>query len=171
MSLQLQIAVSGMKIIGQLGQAGQLDTLGISEADYKRLCSSTPWLPTEKHRMTAVLHSLIMGSVDALGLPRFQIPAEYMAAGICVFVHPVNIHAACIFSCTTGESELMTRGDMTTVRPEQIFALVQAMYDNVARTDARMSFERSVGLAMDAAQLATSGAGSANGAERSSRGR
>lgn len=159
MSLQLSVARSSLKIIAGLGQAGQLDTLGISEADYKRLTASGPWMPAEKNRMTSVLHSLIMGSVDAMGLPRFHVPAEYMAAAIVVFVHPVNMHAACNCAPSTGEADAMSRGDLSNnVRPEQLFSLCAALYDSSDRSDARASFERSVGLAIEAAELIGSSA-------------
>jgi len=153
MNLQYETAVAGMRMIGQLGFSGQLDASGISQADYKRFTGDAPWIGAERNRMTQILHSLIMGTVDALGLPRFKVPAEYMAAGIAVFVAPVNVHSACTYAPSTGEAELMGRGQSSAppVLPEQLFALVQQLYRNDSRASARVLFERNVGLAIEEA--------------------
>jgi len=152
MNLQYETAVAGMRMIGSLGFSGQLDACGISQADYKRFVGDAPWIGAERNRMTQILHSLIMGTVDALGLPRFKVPAEYMAAGIAVFVAPVNVHSACTYAPITGEAELMGRGvGAPPVLPEQLFALVQQLYRNDSRSSARALFERNVGLAIEEA--------------------
>lgn len=147
MSLQLKVAVSSMALVGELGNVGQLDALGVSKADYARLVGDAPWTASERNRMTATLHSLIMGSVDIMGLSRFKVPAEYMAAGIAVFVAPVNVHVACQYAPAVGEAEEMGRGaDRTKVLPEQLFALVVQLYDTDMKVSARYLFEKKCGI-------------------------
>ena len=34
--------------------------------------------------------ALLFQSLDELGLPRFTLPVEYVAAAIVAFVHPIN---------------------------------------------------------------------------------
>jgi len=156
--LQYNVAVAGMKMISNLGYLGHLDALGISRADYMRFVGDAPWLGTDRNRMTSILHSLTLGSIDALGLPRFKtLPAEFLAAAIAVFVSPVNIHVACVYAPTSGEAEILGRaGSPNSVTSEQLFALVQQLYASEERSPARALFEKKVGLAIEEAKMVIS---------------
>lgn len=145
--LQYNAAVAQMRFIGNLGYRGQLESLGISREDYVQFVGDAPWVGSMRNRMTTVLHSLMMGTLDALSLPRFKVPAELCAACISVFVGPVNVFAACTFAPSTGEADLMARGQSSiVVSPEQLYALCVLLYDSPVRTDARGMFERAVGI-------------------------
>jgi len=163
MSLSYNVATAAMKMIGHSGFLGQLDALGISMADFKKFTGDAPWTSSDRHRMTGMLHALITGTVDALGLPRFMVTAEHMAAGIAVFVAPVNIHTACIYAPSTGEAEKMARGaEVKPVKPEQIAALVGSLWESQDRSDARCLFEKRVGIEIKKVEGMVTG-GSKNG--------
>jgi len=156
MSLSKDVVVSSMSLISRLGGTGQLEASGVSKADFNKLVGDEPWLGSDRNRMTSVLHTLLMGSIDALGLPRFPLPAEFMAAGICVFVSPVNVHAACRFVAETRDAESLASQTGTqqiglpeAVKPEKIFALVCMMYDDPRRAICRSQFEKQTGLQLD----------------------
>lgn len=156
MSLSLEIANSGMQLLANLGQAGMLESSGVSREDFKRLVSPLPWLSPDRNRMTATLHTMIVGSTDALGLPRFPLPAEYIAAGIVMFVSPTNIHAACTYMARSHDAETMARQINNSqvalpepVNPERLFALVVQLYGSTSRSAARVLFEKNTGLSLD----------------------
>lgn len=152
MSLSYEVACSSMRLVANMGHKGFLDGLGISRSDFDRLIGSEPWTFSDRNRMTVVLHTLINAGVDQMGLPRFDLPAEYIAAGICMFVHGVNVQAACVFappSLSAEDSGRMAKG--ATCSDRQLFALVVQLYDCDVRTQARASFEKSTGLALERA--------------------
>lgn len=72
-----------------------LKSLGCTEADYKLIVGKRPWVGADRLRVIRVLEGLIHGMVDIMGLPKFQLPAEYIAAVVAIFVSPVNYFAAC----------------------------------------------------------------------------
>jgi len=70
-----------------------------------------------------------------------------MAAGIAVFVAPVNIAVACQYAPTTGEGEKLARGVVSSpVLPKQLFALVSMLYKEEGRSSARILFEKKCGI-------------------------
>lgn len=154
--MNYEVAVASMHVIANTGRKGFLDGLGISRSDFERLVGSDPWLGTERNRMTVVLDSLINASVDSQALPRFNLPAEYRAAGIAVFVHPVNMQAACIFAASSRPKSAEEMGRMATVDPcsaEQVFALVLQLCGSQSRNGARAQFEKNTALALDQAMV------------------
>ena len=102
--------------------------------------------------MGTCLHILINASVDALGLPRFDLPAEYIAAGISLFVSPVNVHAACVFAppCFSSEDQGRSRSPPSVgrVTSAQLFALVIQLYSSTDRISARGQFEKNTRIAL-----------------------
>jgi len=157
--MNYEVAKSSMKFLATMGKAGILENSGISRGDFDRLVGDLPWLASERQRMTTALQTLIMGSIDALGLPRFNVPAEYNAAGIAVFIHPINVHACCVFMSTTPDAESMGRKSTSQghtqvdhVQPDKLFALVAQLWSDSARTGARAAFEKNSGLALSEAE-------------------
>lgn len=151
-----QAAVSAMSILAQMGTAGHLEHLGVSRGDFDRLVSSIPWLAQDRNRMTVTLTTLMLGSIDAQGLPRYQVYAELRSAAIAMFVHPVNISAACVYMETSPDMEsLQVKSDANNlnktnhVHADQIRAMVDDLLRSDARSSARLLFERNTGLALD----------------------
>lgn len=154
MALSLRSGVAAMKFLSTLGHAGQLDSLGISSSDYARFTGDEPWLGSDRNRMTNILHSLLLGTVDAMGLPRFDISAELIAAGIAVFVAGVNCQAASIFAPSSGEAESLMRGVQSPpVKPSQIFALVVDLKGDLQCGQARILYEKNIGVAVEKAMM------------------
>lgn len=148
--MNYEVAVGCMKMISNIGREGFLDGLGVSKGDFDRLVGDAPWLGCDRNRMTSCLHALLNASVDSMGLPRFNLPAEFVAAGISVFVSPVNLHSACVFTSVQGTAEDI--GRMATVcptTPDQLFALVVQLYGSQARSAARAQFMKHTGLELE----------------------
>lgn len=155
-ALNLQIAKSGMEFIANLGRAGMLESSGVSRDDFNRLVGSIPWAAKDRGRVTLTLQTLIEGSVDALGLDRFPLPAEYIAAGIAMFVQPMNVHYACRTMAKAPTNEALSRKSQMLdsqksgfIGADQLFALVQDIYSSSARSSARSLFEKNTGLALE----------------------
>lgn len=152
MNLSLDVALGSMSFLAQLGRSGHLDGLGLSRADFDRFIGSDPWLASDRNRMSAILHTMANSSLDAQGLPRFSLPAEYLAAVIAVFVHPVNVHASCVFAPPSMSAQDAGRAGGVTAEnctSEQLFALVVQLFSNSARGNARVLFEKKTGLALE----------------------
>lgn len=54
-----------------------------------------PWSIDDRRIVRTALEKVVQDSVAYMGLPPFELPAEYVAATITVFVSPVNYMAAC----------------------------------------------------------------------------
>lgn len=148
--MNYQVAVGCMRLISNIGRQGFLDGIGVSRADFDRLVGDDPWMSVDRNRMTAVLQTVVNASVDAMGLPRFNLPAEYVAAGIAMFVSGVNVHAACVFSANGGTAEDVGRvASISPCSPEQLFSIVVQLYGTPDCSAARVQFEKNVGLALE----------------------
>ncbi|AXH76711.1 MAG: external scaffolding protein [Microviridae sp.] len=152
MGLNLDTAQGAMRLISNIGRRGFIDGIGISKAEFDRFIGDEQWMATDRNRMTVVLHTLLNASVDAMNLPRFDLPAEYIAAGIAMFVSGINTLPACIFGPQAPSAEMMGRGPAGSVQPctaQQVFALVVQLFDSPGRNAARAQFEKATGLALD----------------------
>lgn len=53
--------------------------------------------PGDRTRIKTTIEACVWGSLDALGVPRIELPAEYLASWIAILVAPVNRMTACAF--------------------------------------------------------------------------
>jgi hypothetical protein len=130
-NLRLATAYGTMKILEKGGELVQADLLGVSQEDLALATGKAPWVATDRQAVRRTLDALMFGVIDAQGLPRFELPSEYCAAIIAVFVDPCNYFAACSWiSGHVSHEELVagSRGKtpegFEKVRPEKLFALV-----------------------------------------------
>ena len=146
--LQVRVALGILGFIAQQGRKDQLDVLGISKEDFDRLTGSVVWIGQDRSRVSQVLSSVMYGSLDAIGIPRFQLPAEYVAAVISIFVHPINVHAACRFIERPPTAESIGRGvdSMDGCSAQQLFALVCQLVGSPEHSSAQLLFEKNTGL-------------------------
>lgn len=70
---------------------------GVTKLQLQKAMSPAPWIGGERAEVRRTLDSLIYASVDAAGLPRIDLPAEFVAAVLAIFVHPTNLMVACVF--------------------------------------------------------------------------
>jgi hypothetical protein len=86
--------------------------------------------------------------MDSLGVPRFQVPAEWIAACIAIFVAPINIQVACRFFEVSQTAEATGRGvdEVDPCTAKQLFALVQQLISDPDSSHAKVLFERNVGV-------------------------
>ena len=97
MTVQYQVARGSLGFLANMGRVGVLDSFGITREEFEKLTGPVPWVGTDRHRVSQTLNALMHAGADILALPRFDLNAEYVAASIAIFVHPVNVYAACRF--------------------------------------------------------------------------
>jgi len=151
--MQYQVARGTMSLLAQMGKNGQLDTLGISEDDFEKLNGQTPWIASDRNRVTQTLDALLCGTMDVIGVPRFQLPAEYIAGGIALFVAPINTHVACRFMEKVPSAEALGRGvdEAETCTAKQIFALVIQLLADPINSHAKHLWEKNTTLKIERA--------------------
>lgn len=106
--------------------------VGCTEKDWKLLTGDKPWLGVDRARVKRLLDALLYGIVDTLGIPRFDLPAEYAATVIAMGVNPTNYFAACNwvgnFSSSEDIADYHGRLEGVTgldkVTPSRLFALI-----------------------------------------------
>ena len=80
--LRLQTAVGTMNLIAAGGADLTAKVLGITPEDVVLTTGVDAWVNTDRTRVRRVLDTYLFGMVDILGLPRFELPAEYVPAPI-----------------------------------------------------------------------------------------
>lgn len=130
-----------MRMMAEGSADGALD---LTPEEYRVLVQRSNWLPAQRNVARRGLHAMLHGTMDAVGLSIFQVPAEYVAAGIAVFVSPCNMQAAC--SELAGESRYSTTmltnrntEGVEEITSQQCFAMVLQAYD--AAPEFRKRFE------------------------------
>lgn len=101
-------------------------SLGCTEADWKMVRGSKPWLGKDRPRVVRLLEGCFYGLIDTLGVPRFEVPAEFVAGTITIICHPTNYWVASAWLGNQRSSEDILSEDIEgieEVKPQQIFAL------------------------------------------------
>ena len=113
--LRLESALGTMRIFEQGGTALSQEVLGITAEDQELFTGKSPWLGTDRARVMRVLDSYVFGTLDVAGLPRFEVPAEFLACVILIFVDPINYFPCCSWATGFIKSEEALRGVKGTV--------------------------------------------------------
>lgn len=85
----------GMKVLTSSHLLSSMDSLGVPRPDMEKLCGAPLWLAADRHIIRRALDALLYGALDAIGIQRFMLSAEYIAAFIALVVHPSNHLVAC----------------------------------------------------------------------------
>lgn len=124
----------------------ELDSLAILTDEKKFLTRQSNWTKFEVNQARGIIDKVIFAAVDQLGVPRFDVPAELIAAAIHKFVHPHNWMAACSVFTKSASAENLEVGLVEVVQPSRLFALVlkietegkfdeQAIQKNASKAD------------------------------------
>ena len=152
MSLTYTTAIGAMKLIERGSTTGDLAALGVSDADWALTTGENPWCAADRHRVRATLDALTYGSMDLAGVPRFPVPAEYLAAILTVFVHSSNRMVASRWAeRTETASELASHAGLDAERctAEQIYSLCIQLASAEQAQLARKAFEAATNRAID----------------------
>lgn len=129
--LSLATAVGSMRLISKGLPYLATSVLGITEDDVSIVTSDEPWLTSDRPVVRKTLDAFIYGTIEALGLARFQLPSEYIAAVISTFVSPCNYFPACTWVTGGVSNEELANGvrgvapqGFEESTPQKLFALV-----------------------------------------------
>jgi len=144
--MKYEIAKRAMSLVAQ-ASTGVFESLGISRKDFDTVTGAIPWLATDRVRVRAVLDTMIYASVDLIGVPRFELCAEYIAAALGIFVHPVNLMVACRFMEGSSQAEVLSQDSLADpVTARQLHALVIRLHTSESAISAREQFSDAVGV-------------------------
>jgi len=148
--INYEIAKSAMQLIANTGKQGHLAMIGVSQADFDMLTGQLPLTQGERNRAHNTLGALLNVSCDIIGAPRFTLPAEYVAAGIALFVAPINAQALCrVMERSPSAGELAINQGYENCSAEQLFALVVSLYGDSGTNEAKEIFETKTSLAIE----------------------
>jgi len=148
--MNLKVAQGAMSFLALQGKLNHLQSVGITQEDFELVNGETPWSPSDRQKCFSIIGSLMQGSCDVMGVARFELPAEYVAASIAMFVHPNNSMVACRLFERTVSSKDLSRGDKTKpMDADKLFALVIELYSSSAATAAQALFEKNTKVAMN----------------------
>lgn len=151
-TLSLAAARGSMKLIAGTDYAQLLPMMSVTQEDYERVTGEKAWVAVERERVRRTLDNLGAALMDVLGVPRFEMPAEYIAAVVVTFVSPTNIHTACRWMEGMRAAEALAGATTTPadVSPSQVFALCTYLLDDKSQgiAQVRSAFEKKVGLAV-----------------------
>lgn len=105
-------------------------TAGITQEEYDVVTGPTVWLRSQKSVVRKVLDAIMFAACDFVDVPRPEIPAEYVALVIGLFVNGCNRSAACgLYDSHSPAEHLAQVGDGRgtidkRVGRTQLFALV-----------------------------------------------
>jgi hypothetical protein len=110
---------------------GSVYAANLTDADLALVRGDRLWLANDRMRMTAAMDQLLQGCLMAAGIPPRELPSEVRAAGVSMFVHPVNWLTACTwlgesFSVTNealGAESGKAGPTVRPMRPRQLYAL------------------------------------------------
>lgn len=148
--MQYKVAQGNMSFLARQAKQGHLDNIGVSMDDFRKVTQDVPWLGVDRSRVNSTLNTLITSTVDIIGMSRFQLPAEYIAAGIAMFVAPINVNAACIWMERAPTSEDLGRGldEPLSCTASQLFALVTQLLADPEHSSAKHLFEKNTSIAI-----------------------
>ena len=160
--LSLEVCLSSMQMLASGAACGPLQSLGLLPNELELVTGQNPWRTDQRNQVSKILHTLMYSTLDALGLHRFAVPAEYVAATIAMFVKPRNSLVACSWM----EADLLTASaignpnvdsvNRNEIKAEQLHAIIlQIRQQNAIVSSCRAQFEARVGMAIDKPKLET----------------
>lgn len=96
----------------------------LTQDDFEFLTQAQIWVASQRSRVRRCVESTVYGALDMVGVARFPAPAEFLAAAIAFYVHPVNQMLACEMASGFSFSDNLINGVEEAVKPSVIFALV-----------------------------------------------
>lgn len=144
MDLKLDTLIGVMYAI-EASVPASLGQVGLNEQNWKQVCQNTPWVGSDRLRAKATLETLQWATLDFLNLPRFEVPAEYTAAVLAFYVHPINWMTACLLfegGQTASDLGVPTAGESEKVSARQLLAIMCLLQDNGCKQELEARFKK-----------------------------
>ena len=118
MELRFRNSVAALKA---LAAEGYVD---ISDEDVAFLNSERVWTASDRNRARRCIEAFSYGAIDLMGLPRFPLPAEFVAAVIVKHVHAINWQTSCVVMSGVEWAEDVGLERERPLKPETLFSHV-----------------------------------------------
>ena len=145
--LRLETARGCMSLLAGQSFLEMFEVFGVNVEELQEVTGAKPWNHLARNRVRRVLDAVGQGIMDVVGTPRFELPAEYMAAVITSFVHPTNIMVACRWMESGRPGVVLQTGSaeqVEPVSPAQLFALCCGLLEDDGGEKLRAQFEKRV---------------------------
>tara|TARA_Y100001956_G_scaffold82336_1_gene102820 strand:- start:1336 stop:1776 length:441 start_codon:yes stop_codon:yes gene_type:complete len=110
--------------LGAIKMVKEASLVGLEESDFEFLTQEKMWTSVDRARARRVVEAATFGAVDFMGFPRIQVPAEWLAATIATYVHPVNMMTACTIMDAAEWTENIINEISRPLSPTELFAHV-----------------------------------------------
>lgn len=141
--IRLASALGAVRTIAEESIHDHLYGSEIDPKDMELVMSDVPW--GRKHRIPVIqtMEKLIHGSLEAVDLPKFEVPSEYIAAVIASVCAPTNFQVACrwIERGISHSASAIEDGSMEPIKAAQLFVLVIDHYGAEPTAKARANLE------------------------------
>ena len=115
-----------------LTESSEAQVIGVSPPEFSLVTQEKPWQAGDRQAVEATMNKYLYGGMDAQGLSRVEVCAEFIAGVIFVVVHPNNVRRACAWMeqrplavNDLGEAQ---RGEATA---RELLTMVTCMYGDV----------------------------------------
>jgi len=94
-ALSLDMVRGSMQVL--LGSCSKdiMTVVGCSEEEWNLVTGKAMWQGVDRTIVGRTLQQLMYGLVDMMGVPRLELPVEFVVAVVYTFVSPVNYFTAC----------------------------------------------------------------------------
>ncbi|AJK28331.1 putative minor capsid protein [Eel River basin pequenovirus] len=154
--MQVNVAMirAAMNLIAEGHANSDLIAANVTPANYRVFTGDQFWTGAERGVVTKVMEGLCYGVCDIQQIPRFELPAEYMAAVIRTFVSPCNYHSACHWMSRTKSASVEGIDGTENVTPGELYAalLQLASADEENPESFRHKFEKRMAAKFRTAQ-------------------
>lgn len=120
--------VSYLTAVASLRLVRETSVVNLTEDDFNFVTRKTLWLTIDRSRVRQCVESIVYGALDFIGFPRFDVPAEFIAAAIAHYVHPVNFMAACAVMEGCSFTENVINGVERVITGRELFSHVCRLY-------------------------------------------
>lgn len=132
-NLHIATAKGAIQIVNDLSYINQIKAIGINSQEWDRLTGSKPWAAKERPVIERLIKHLIFGMLDMMGVGRFEVPAELVAAIGVSYISPCNYWAFAGWTGSHARAEELGNYDGSRIGPieglekvtqSQLFALI-----------------------------------------------
>ena len=143
-TMDTNVGVSYATSLASLRMIRDVSIMDISEDDFEFIISDGLFLPVDRSRCRRIIEAIIYGALDYVGYPRLAAPAEFVAAAIAYYIHPVNIMTACVIMEGCEFTETVIKGVERPLTARELFSHVlriKADADNLRDVETNLRFK------------------------------
>lgn len=88
--IRLTTAMGALRTVNSLNYLDMIESLGLGEPEWELLSQKSPWMAKHRPIIETLGKNLIYAGLDLMGVNRFPVSAEYVAAVAVTFISECN---------------------------------------------------------------------------------